>query len=369
MSVFYTRHDGGVTLMKDGKQSAVANDHPNFEKILAALRAKNYTEVDTLMSIKNTINAKGANTKLKGRSIFVKDDAVFYTDRNKKVRELHGSLVDRILEDLGKPSGEKFATALLLFLDNIMKNTVKDIREELYDFLMSGKAPITYDGCFLAYKKVRNDYKDIFSGKFDNSPGEVVRMKQADVDTDRTRTCSHGLHFATLGYLSHYGGSSNSPRVVVVKVNPRHVFAIPTDYQNQKGRASEYFVVGEYTSKNNQSVDAFKDAFIDEDSKIGSAPDVKFVGSLRPSLEQTARSYGLVDRNGRVKVVNGTENDYIAVIVTGDKVADISGTEYDVTADEIKTLSITTKSVIAALKKAVATAQKGPAKKGTAKKN
>jgi hypothetical protein len=66
-------------------------------------------------------------------------------------------------------------------------------------------------------------------------------MPRNKVDEDKDRTCSHGLHFCSHGYLSNFSGE----KVVVLKVNPRDVVAIPADYNNTKGRACRYEVVGE----------------------------------------------------------------------------------------------------------------------------
>jgi hypothetical protein len=51
------------------------------------------------------------------------------------------------------------------------------------------------------------------------------------------------LHFCSQEYLPHFGGSDS--RVVIVKINPRDVVSIPTDYNNAKGRACRYEVIGE----------------------------------------------------------------------------------------------------------------------------
>ena len=55
------------------------------------------------------------------------------------------------------------------------------------------------------------------------------------------QTCSYGLHFCSEGYLRHFGGD----RVVILKINPRDVVSIPTDYNNTKGRCCRYEVIGE----------------------------------------------------------------------------------------------------------------------------
>ena len=42
-------------------------------------------------------------------------------------------------------------------------------------------------------------------------------------------------------YLASFGGE----RTVIVKINPRDVISIPSDYNNSKGRACRYEVIGE----------------------------------------------------------------------------------------------------------------------------
>ena len=350
--IFYTRHDGGLTLFKSGKHSTVSSTHINFARIVEALKARRFDDVESLMNIGATITKFGISKKFKDRSIFVEKGEVYWNDGKTK-QKLAGPLVDRILDSLGTKAGEKFADALLMLLDNIKKNSAKDISEELYQWLMSGKAPITYDGCFLAYKKVNSNFMDIYTGKIDNSPGKNPRMPESEVDKNRNNQCSRGLHFCSRGYLSSYSGNTNC-KVVIVKVNPRKVFAIPRDYSFQKGRASEYFVVGEFKG-NWQESEAFKTSFVDEDTKQASMPEVEFVGWLKPSLESLGESFGLVAnkkamimtrRGVYVPVREGKNGNYV----------DILGTP--VVGDGPKEMSIETKSVREALKNAIRKADK-----------
>lgn len=352
--VFYSRHSGGITIYMDGKPLTVSSSHMNFSAILQALRDKAFDKAKMLMDITSTINTYGVSKRFAGRRVYVENGKVYYLDEHKKARQLAGPLVKRILDDLAKPHGEKYADALLMFCDNVMKNKQKDIREELWQFLESGKTPITMDGCFLAYKKVRYDFKDIYTGTMDNSPGEIPRMKQKDVDTDRNRTCSRGLHFCSRGYLDSYSSRSSIDRVVIVKVNPRHVFAIPTDYSFQKGRASEYYVVGEVKDGWDSSADIFKDSFIDEDTKLSAAPDVAFKAPLKASLASVAKSYGLMS-DGRVQVVERDgENVPVRLDNSGTGWVDIIGTPV---VGTMKLMSIETKSVRAAVKAAIEKAE------------
>ena len=66
-------------------------------------------------------------------------------------------------------------------------------------------------------------------------------MERNQVDDDQNQTCSTGLHFCSQEYLNHFGGA----RTVIVKINPRDVVSIPNDYNNSKGRACRYEVIGE----------------------------------------------------------------------------------------------------------------------------
>jgi len=122
-----------------------------------------------------------------------------------------------------------------------MQNPSKRAVTELYGFLEKNNLPITSDGHFLAYKKVKQDYTDCYTGTMDNSVGKVVEMERNRVDDDQNNTCSTGLHFCSRDYLNHFGGE----RIVIVKINPRDVVSIPTDYNNAKGRACRYEVIDE----------------------------------------------------------------------------------------------------------------------------
>jgi hypothetical protein len=123
---------------------------------------------------------------------------------------------------------------------------------------------ITDDGHILAYKKVSADYKDIYSGTFDNSVGQIVEMRRNLVNEDRTKTCSSGLHFCSMSYLSSYGTGPGS-RVVIVKVNPRDVVSVPMDYNFAKARCCRYEVVDEYTGDDLEDLLGTKAVWSDAD--------------------------------------------------------------------------------------------------------
>jgi hypothetical protein len=138
------------------------------------------------------------------------------------------------------------ASPLVAFWRNLQSNPDPRAKTDLYGFLEKQGHPITQDGCFLAYKKIDKDYMSISADKQtgvknSNKIGEVVIMDRAKVDSNPNQTCSYGLHVANLNYAKDFSGH----RLVVVKVNPRDVVAIPTDYNGEKMRVCRYQVISE----------------------------------------------------------------------------------------------------------------------------
>lgn len=230
-----------VTVMMNGETHTINGDHANYSAIREALKAKDHVLVEQLINVKKTlINFVQGTVRIVG-------DQVFYGDM-----EVKGSVVNRILQMVREGFD---AQPMLKFLGNLMQNPSKRAVDELYGFLEATSLPITEDGHFLAYKKVRDDYRDFYTGTMDNSIGKVLEMPRNQVDDNKDQTCSYGLHFCSLSYLPHYHGGSG--RVVIVKINPADVVSIPSDYNNAKGRAARYEIVGEYEGEDRERRDYF----------------------------------------------------------------------------------------------------------------
>lgn len=161
-------------------------------------------------------------------------------------KPIANTVTERIMKmrELGFP-----IDPMLRFLENLMMNPSQDAINELYLFLETGMMPITEDGYFLAYKAVASNYKSFHASPdgthIDHAIGQKPSMPRHQVDPDRYNTCSRGLHFCSLGYLPQAYSSCNH-RVIILKINPADVVAIPADYQNKKGRAWIYEVIGEH---------------------------------------------------------------------------------------------------------------------------
>jgi len=133
---------------------------------------------------------------------------------------------------------------LLNFLSKVLENPSRRAVQELYKFLEHGQMPLTPAGNFLAYKSVREDYKDWYSNKFLNTIGSEHTMARNDVCDDPDLGCSYGFHVGTLGYATEFNRGAN--RLMIVEVDPSDVVSVPHDCQNQKLRTAKYKVVGEF---------------------------------------------------------------------------------------------------------------------------
>lgn len=216
-----------LTVYFNGRPYTYNRSNPLFDSVLKAANAQDAETLEKLVEVKKTVVSQ-TNGALR-----LVDGSIFYGDT-----EVHGAVVGRVME-LIKAGLD--ANPMLRFIENLMSNPSKRAVDELWGFIEACNLPVTTDGHFLAYKRVRGDYKDVHSGTMDNSVGKVLTMPRNQVDEDKNRTCSAGLHFCSYDYLAHFGGE----RIVVVKINPADVVAIPADYNNSKGRTCRYEVVGE----------------------------------------------------------------------------------------------------------------------------
>jgi hypothetical protein len=223
---------GKIAATINGQSYTIDTDHPKYSQALEAVRQKDWTGFVNLINISQQVQEyfDGTEVEIQGGAI------------NYHGQIIHNTLTKRILSFMrdGLPH-----EPLLNFFKNLMENPSKRAVDELYDFLEAGELPITEDGHFLAFKNVRSNYLDIYSGKFDNSVGKVCFMPRNSVDEDNGRTCSAGLHFCSIKYLPHFSDGENG-KTMIVKINPKDVVAIPADYENTKGRTCRYEVVAEY---------------------------------------------------------------------------------------------------------------------------
>jgi hypothetical protein len=227
MSYAYIMQGSQVTVVIGTTPHTVSKSHPTYQQVIDAIKAADWERVKNIIDpVKVVLEYGAGNISIQGTKMFWKG------------AEFNNALASRMIQMLHEGFDIK---PMVNFMENLMTNPSKRAVSELYRFLEKGNLPITPDGCFLAYKRVRADYLDVYSGTMDNSVGRVVEMERNQVDDDKDRTCSTGLHFCSREYLNHFGGE----RIVIVKINPRDVVSIPADYNDAKGRTCRYEVIDE----------------------------------------------------------------------------------------------------------------------------
>lgn len=230
----FIKSDTHITLVfEDGESATVYNSEDNYDAVCEAVKNKDWElALELAKPIEIVKRSIEGIDKVAIEGGFVTYDGV----------PLHNTLTTRML-DMHNDGFD--ISPMALFLENLMQNPSFRAVNELYDFLESSNLPITEDGHFLAYKRVTGDFKDIHSGRFDNSPGTFVEMPRNMVNEDKNQTCSAGLHFCAREYLPEFGSYSETNAVVMLKINPADVVSIPSDYNNAKGRCCKYYVVRE----------------------------------------------------------------------------------------------------------------------------
>lgn len=245
MTKYIIANDGTVTAIVSGQTYCFGKSHPNYNKLINHLKNNNIEHFEAAYDIVSHVNSYCEG--------YVNcTDGSLTWDGIKMPSMFTHTILDMVKQ------GFPFEP-MLNFLDNLSQNPSDHAVVELFDFMENKNMPITYDGCFLAYKAVKNDYKDIYSGTFDNSIGNVCSVPRTKVDNNRDNGCGAGLHVGAIDYAKSYGGidtddldggknDDGGNRLMICKVNPRDVVSVPTDSKFQKLRCCRYEVVAEFDS-------------------------------------------------------------------------------------------------------------------------
>jgi hypothetical protein len=215
-----------VVIFDHGDPVVIRNNNARFGEIRDMLRNGEFDAIPSAVSL-----ALSIETKTKGKFKVVNGTV-----------EIDGELLPNALSDKLIEFVERALPTAPLerFWDNLKANPAQSAREDLFAFLEANRVALTADGCFVVYKKVREDWYDSYTGSTHlNKPGNVVSMNREYVDGDRRNTCSAGLHVAAWGYASTFSGQ----RILEVKVSPQDVVAVPPDYSQQKMRVCRYTVL------------------------------------------------------------------------------------------------------------------------------
>jgi hypothetical protein len=209
-----------ITFVAYGITYKVQKAHPNFNEIK-----------ELLESGKTRAAVTAYNKGLKKEAVsgfLVKDNSFYY--KGQILPEVFAEMYKEGMGNNGKFSSVK------QFFDNIISNPKQMCVDDLARFMKNQKMPITSRGTFLAYKRVRSNFRDTHSGTMDNTPGQIVSMDRELTDSNSNQECSSGLHVCAHSYLSEFVDS----QTIVVEVNPKNVVAVPHGYSGAKMRVCEF---------------------------------------------------------------------------------------------------------------------------------
>lgn len=237
-------NDGNITAIVSGQTYVFGKSHPNYNKLVNHLKSNNVEHFEACYDIVSHINAFCEG--------YVNcDDGRLSWDGIKMPDVFTNTILDMVKQ------GFPFEP-MLNFLDNLSQNPSDHAIVELFDFMENKNMPITYDGSILTYKAVNKDYKDMYSGTFDNSVGSTCQVARNTVNGNRNDGCGTGLHVGAIDYAKAYGGinldnnddggGDSGNHLVICKVNPRDVVSVPMDSRCQKLRCCKYEVVSKFDS-------------------------------------------------------------------------------------------------------------------------
>lgn len=228
--------NGTLVCIVDGSAYNVGTDHVRYKELKEAFVARDAEKFLSLVNVQQVVESV---TGKDGRRVQLVGDRVLYGGK-----EIHGVVVDYIVRLVSEGFDVQPAVN---FLEKLLQNPSKRSVDNLFNFLQNHKLVLAEDGDFLAYKAVRSDFKDKFSGTIGNEVGAVVSVDRNQVDDDYKNQCSHGLHVGALEYSGPGGWYFRSGDVcLIVKVNPADVVAVPEDHTFRKLRCCKYEVVSVY---------------------------------------------------------------------------------------------------------------------------
>lgn len=219
-----------INIIADGKTYTADSTHESFRKALDLCIAGDVLKALGLINV-----AKGVSSYA-GGNIEIKNDTVFF-----KGMEVGNSVVTRIIESMhdNKPFHQ-----WVRFLEKLLANPNKRVINELYKFLDAKDIVVNDEGDVVAYRRVRNDYKDFHSGTVLYKIGTDVKMDRSKCD-ESSATCSRGLHLCSKSYLPQFHGGSG--KILECTVSPTDIVSIPSDYNSAKMRTCKMFVKRELT--------------------------------------------------------------------------------------------------------------------------
>lgn len=231
----YTVTKNQVTIFCNEDSRSVAKDYPKFKSLRTKLMESDFSD-EVLAEVYELLNLPKFVEKFSEGNITVdhENGKVFYG-----TFEIKNSLADHMMKKLDE--GEDIIS-FVKFADMLMSNPKQDIVEELYGFMNYTKIEIDSDGFIVAFKGVKPDYTDWWTGTISNKVGQKPVMPRSEVEHDPNKGCGKGLHAGSYEYAKSWARDGH---IMIVKINPSNVCSVPWCTNSQKMRTCGYEVIGE----------------------------------------------------------------------------------------------------------------------------
>jgi hypothetical protein len=212
-----------IIINHQARTTVIRKGDVRFDQVTQAIQENRLSDIPELIDTKTAFAKKGLT--LQDGLLYMSGEALPETLSKRVLQLVENNLPIDIMVN---------------FWNNLKANPSFNSRKMLYAFLENNGHPLTDDGCFIAYRGVTDDFKDVHTKTFDNSIGQVVEIDRSKVDDNPNNTCSTGLHVACHDYAKGFG-----PRLIEVKVNPKDVVTVPVDYNGTKMRVCKFEVMAE----------------------------------------------------------------------------------------------------------------------------
>lgn len=258
----FIQSDNFITVIADKPYTLTSSDG-RFEKARELARNKNWKAFFQL------VDKPAAIARYTRGKVRVVGNEVFYDGV-----AIHGLLVNRILKFLD--AGEDFEP-LVLFLENLYKNTDENVRNRLYTFLENNHLAITERGSFLAFKLVKQDGSPVYhygqimlNGEWVNTyeVGNTYTYPKDRIVKTNGECSTEGIYVGNRMYWNgnfdenqNYNGEG---KMLIAEIYPQDVENIP-HADATKIVVSKMRVIAEYPAiKNKVENNVYKDSNHDD---------------------------------------------------------------------------------------------------------
>ena len=219
-----------ITLVLDNKTHTIPSTALTFSAVRQALMDGKHENLADLIDTKKALETHSLGAvSCDGENVTYNGEVV------------NNSATKKLLNLLA--NGYSNIQPWLRFIDKLMNNPSHNSREQAYKFIEHRGMPLTEDGNVIGYKGVNNEYKDKYTGKFDNSVGAENWMMRSNVDDNVNNGCSQGFHVGSHEYADSWASSDG--KLMLVEFSPKDIVSVPHDCAYSKLRVCRYKVIAE----------------------------------------------------------------------------------------------------------------------------